>query len=249
MTEAASTRPALVGVTHSGDGADRLIRACHERGYAVIHVPLTEFAPVPDLEAVQRAVLSLPGGGWIILSSPHGAHTLTQFFQPAQLRAFRLAAVGEATANPLTQAGFRVRFVPSEASGAVLGRELPAEAGQTALHLTSDQARTDLQVALEARGLRYQRLTLYRTRSRTPSPSELTNLLRADVVMLASSSAAEQLAACGGQRLAVAVMGPQTARTARELGFQQVLVASRPGLPELLMVVNDYLEFTPQQHS
>lgn len=231
-------------VTHSGAGATALIQVFQSMGAQVSQVPLTEFTDPEDAGGVRQQLRNLGEVQWLLVSSPHAAEVLAGQLDVQNWPDVRFAAVGEATAEVLRTQGFPVDFVPGRASGTALGQELPARAGELALHLTSDRARDDLPTALRARGIRYQRLTLYRTRLRPPSETERRVLHSADVVTLASSSAAEQLALSGELAVPVAVMGQQTARTARQLGFQTVWVAQEATLAGLQQVVAEHLSST-----
>jgi uroporphyrinogen-III synthase len=69
-------------------------------------------------------------------------------------------------------------------------------------------------------------VTAYRTLARAPGPEELETLRGAEVVVLASGSAARSLAASGGAGDAALVcIGPRTAGVAREVGLSVGLVA------------------------
>ncbi len=144
-----------------------------------------------------------------------------------------MAAVGPSTARALAARGIRADFVPSTPGARHLGAELPTLGGKTALHLTSHLAEADLQHALEARGLTYSRAELYRTEPAPLTPRAQQALLRADVVTLASGSAARFLAQVAGTAFKVAAMGPQTAEAARAAGFLHVTVAHESTLEAL----------------
>lgn len=225
-----------MSITHSGEGAERLVHNLSALRASVYHVPLVEFQsltpPVVDLTAVN----------WLVLTSPQGVRSLHSILNGLDVPpGLRWAAVGESTAQAMRRAGLPVHFIPSRATGQSLGAELPCHPADTVLHVTSDQSKEDLAEAVSARAVTYQRLVLYRTVPREPDPAELALLLTSDAVTLASSSAAQHLARLGGLPLPVVVMGQQTARTARDVDFQTVIVAPTPSLAALENAVIQFL--------
>ena len=67
-----------------------------------------------------------------------------------------------------------------------------------------------------------------------PGENELERLKAADVVTLASGSAARHLADLAGTDFSVAAMGPQTADAARAAGFERIWLATSPSLEALV---------------
>lgn len=219
-----------MAVTREAGKNAALTQLLQRRGAAVTEVPLIEFVTLPPEQATLAQWRDFDG--WTVLTSPQGARA----YLASGLRGGRLAAVGEATAQPLREAGLSVAFVPSRADALTLARELPAQAGERALHFTSDLSADRLGSELAQRGVVYERGVLYRTASALLSPAQQGELLRADLVTLASGSAAHALAAATGTAKPVAVMGEQTAQVARTLGFKQVRVAQQPTLEALAAV-------------
>lgn len=166
----------------------------------------------------------------MVVTSPQGARAL--YGVGVQVD-WPLAAVGKSTAQELERLGFKVEFQSSRATGRVLGQELPVRAGQRVLHVTSDQAQDDLQGALQARGVEYQRVALYRTVTRSLDSAEQRLLRDSPVIVLASGTAARALAALVPPSAALVVMGGQTACAARTAGFQRVVQAANPDLEAL----------------
>ncbi|MGY2895409.1 uroporphyrinogen-III C-methyltransferase [Deinococcus sp. UYEF24] len=228
-----------VAVTRTRDGGSGLSEMLRARGASVLEVPLIRFAPASDASAVVSALQHRGNFDWLLLSSNQAVASLFGALDAAGLDArllggLKIAAVGPSTARSLQERGLRADFVPGTPGARHLGAELPATAGMRALHLTSQLAEAELQAALEARGVVYERVEGYRTVPAEPELNELERLKAADVVTLASGSAARHLAALAGTDFTVAVMGPQTADAARELGFRSVVVASTPSLEALV---------------
>ncbi|WP_216324704.1 uroporphyrinogen-III C-methyltransferase [Deinococcus aestuarii] len=227
-----------VAVTRTRDGASVLSDLLRARGASVLEVPLIRFAETAREAELHARLRDLTGVAWLLLTSNQAASALFTHLgrlglDARHLAGVRVAAVGPSTARSLAERGLRADFVPATPGAAHLGAELPAHPGEVALHLTSQVAEADLERELEARGLRYERAELYRTEPARPGEHAMNRLRAADVVTLASGSAARHLAALAGTDLAVAAMGPQTADAARRAGFTRVTVAEAPTLEAL----------------
>lgn len=232
-----------VAVTRTRDGSSALADLLRSKGAHVLEVPLIRFEAVTDTRTLYAQLRTLSdrqasGVEWLILSSNQAVSALFAHLDQLGLDAralcgVKVAAVGPSTARSLQERGIKADFVPSTPGAAHLGRELPAAVGASVLHLTSQLAEADLQGALEARGLNYQRAELYRTVPAVPTENELERLKAAEVVTLASGSAARHLAELAGTDFKVAVMGPQTAEAARAVGFKQVQMAETASLESL----------------
>ncbi|MBB5234576.1 uroporphyrinogen-III C-methyltransferase [Deinococcus budaensis] len=227
-----------VAVTRTRDGASGLSDVLRARGASVLEVPLIRFAETGDEAALHARLRDLAGVGWLLLTSNQAVTALfTQLerlgLDARHLAGVRLAAVGPSTARSLAERGLRADFVPATPGARHLGAELPARPGEVTLHLTSQLAEDELERALVTRGLRYERAELYRTEPAQPGEHALARLRGADVVTLASGSAARHLAALAGTDFVVAAMGPQTADAAREAGFTRVTVAQGASLEAL----------------
>lgn len=227
-----------VAVTRTRGGSSGLSDLLRARGANVLEVPLIRFEETGEPDALHARLRNLSGVDWVALSSNQAVSALFAHLELLNLDAralsgVQLAAVGPSTARSLAERGLRADYVPPTPGARHLGEGLPASAGQTVLHLTSQVAEAELQTALEARGLHYVRAELYRTVPAVPELNELERLKAAEVITLASGSAARHLAALVGTEFKVAAMGPQTADAAREVGFTQVWVAASPSLDAL----------------
>ena len=227
-----------VAVTRTREGASGLPQLLRGLGAGVLEVPLIRHAPSGEPDTVRAVLGDLSWVSWLLLSSGQAVASLFSELDEVgldvrALGALKIAAVGPATARSLWERGIRADFVPSTPGARQLGAELPAVPGQELLHFTSQLAEPELQDALEGRGLNYVRLEGYRTERADPEASELERLKSADVVTLASGSAARHLAALAGTDFVVAVMGPQTEAAARAAGFRRVVVAQNPSLEAL----------------
>jgi len=177
-----------------------LARALSEAGHEAECVPLIALEPLGD------EPIDLDGYDWVLVTSATGARELRR---RGRGRPGRFAAIGRATADALGGADLVAGVSTQEG----LLAELPRPAGRV-LFAGAESARRLLVEALDA-----DFVPLYRTRELAPE------LPDADLVVLASPSAARAYAAIGGRGPAVSI-GPETTSAAKSLGLDIVGEAS-----------------------
>jgi uroporphyrinogen-III synthase len=190
---------------------EELARALREAGHEAECVPLIAVEPLGD------ASIDLEGYDWVVVTSATGARELRR---RGRGRPGGFAAIGPATADALGGADLVARVSTQEG----LLAELPRPAGRV-LFAGAESARRMLADELDA-----DFVPLYRTRELAPE------LPDADLVVLASPSAARAYAAIGGRGPAVSI-GPETTSAARSLGLEVVGEASTQDLDGLLAAV------------
>ena len=174
---------------------EELAQLLRRHGLDVVIEPLIAVEPLGD-EPVEAG-----GYDWAVVTSVTGARELRR----RKLgRPSRVAAIGRATADAFGGAD----LVPRVATQEGLLAELPQPAGRVLFAGAEDARR------LLVRELGADFVPLYRTRPLRPSaPPE------ADLVVLASGSAARAFAALGVAIPAVSI-GPETTRVARGAGLE-----------------------------
>lgn len=176
---------------------ERLAAALAERGYDVVIEPLIAVEPLGD------DPIDLDGYDWLIVTSPTGA---SEVRRRGRGRAGRIAAIGQTTADALGGAD----LIPAVSTQEGLLAELPRPAGRV-LFAGAEGARRLIVDELSA-----DFVPLYRTRELQPK-----RMPDADVVLLASPSAARALAALGRELPAVSI-GPETTKAAESCGIRVV---------------------------
>jgi uroporphyrinogen-III synthase len=176
--------------------AAELVARLEALGHEVVPCPLVETEPLGD------APVDVEGYDWVIVTSRTGAEELRRRMRGSPRR---VAAIGRGTAEALGGAD----LVPAVSTQEGLLEALPRPAGRV-LFAGAEDARPLLADALGA-----DVVALYRTRRLRPVdfPSE------ADVVVLASASAAEAYGALGLRVPAISI-GPQTTAAARAGGVR-----------------------------
>jgi uroporphyrinogen III methyltransferase/synthase len=156
-----------------------------------------------------------------------------------------VACVGEQSAAAMIAWGIRPDLVPSteQSSEGLLADWPEYEPGYDALDRVllprADIATETLSAGLIERGWQVDDVTAYRTVRAAPPPAETREAIKTggfDAVMFTSSSTVRNLVGIAGKPHAssiIAVIGPQTAKTAQELGLRVDVRADSPSAAAL----------------
>lgn len=227
----------VVLVARAPGRAAGLLALLRERGLEAMAAPVIERAPVEDLAELEAARERLARGAydWVAVTSVNAVDALLGPATgdvpalSAQIadEPVRWAAVGPATRQALADRGLAVDLIPDVATGAGLADVFPAadpaHAPRVLLPL-GDLASDTLRSGLVAKGWAVDVVTAYRTVTRE-LPPELRRPY--DVVVVASGSAARQVAAQLGPQRVVAI-GEPSAGTARVVGHTVLATAAEP---------------------
>jgi uroporphyrinogen-III synthase len=199
-------RPLKVLVTRPAAQANALSEALRARGFDVVEQPLLEVEPLSD------DPIDVTGYDYVVVTSANGARELARRMSA---RPIRIAAIGPGTADALEQAGLHADLVAAVHTQEGLVDAFPESHGRV-LFVGAEDARMHLRDALGA-----DFLPAYRT-----VELGVGEVAEADVVLLASASAARAYANAGGRGPAISI-GPQTTAVAREGGVDVVAEAER----------------------
>jgi uroporphyrinogen-III synthase len=238
---------ATVALTRARGRNGPLAEELRAAGAEIAEVPLISTGPPRDGGAeLRRALDQLRPGSWLVLSSATAIAPLLAVLGSAEaLDEVAVAAIGPATAAALRSAGIDVGLVGDGGGGASLAEVLLARVGPGA-HVVLAQAESpspELGILLRRGGADVDEVAAYATVPRVPEPGELDSLLSADLVVLASPSAASTLAAVldAASRprsvTRIVAFGATTGAAARRLGFVDVTEAERPEVGGLLEAV------------
>jgi len=202
-----------VVVTRPPDHGEPLVQRLEQQGHEVIVCPLIELEPVgPDQ-------VDLSGYDWLVVTSANAARELGH---RATGKAARVAAIGPGTAAALSEPP---DLVPAVSTQEGLLAELPRPAGKV-LFAGAEGARKLLIEELDA-----DFVPLYRTKELVPD-----EFPEADLVVLASPSAARAFAATG-RRLPAVSIGPETTAAAERAGVEILREARTHDLEGLVNAV------------
>ena len=239
------TRPAA-----QADGLARMLRA---RGLTPVVVPTVAIDSASTIAELDAMLRYLDGASWLVLTSANGAEAVA-----ARLAAnghplpdgLRVAAVGPATADTLRAAAIRVDHVPDDYVTVAITDGLGEVRGQRIVLARADAATPDLRDALVERGAIVEEVIAYRTvEGSAPSRDPLHAALHDDLAGIAFTSGSTvrglmrlaSLADRGRVRCIPAFcIGPVTADTARQSGFDIATVAADHTALGLADAIADY---------
>ena len=223
-------------------------------GAVPVEVPTIAVEPPRTPQAVDRAIRGLVSGryAWVALTSVNAARAIREKIEELGLDAralagVRVACVGEQTAAAMVAWGIRPDLVPTgeQSSDGLLAEWPEYEPGFDALERVllprADIATETLSAGLIERGWQVDDVTAYRTVRAAPPPAPTREAIKTggfDAVLFTSSSTVRNLVGIAGKphtSSIIAVIGPQTAKTATELGLRvdvQADVASVASLAE-----------------
>lgn len=255
MTAGATLQGRRIVVTRAREQAGELVRALEEQGAEVVVAPVIKIEPLPDLTALREALGGAARYRWIVFTSQNTVHIvcdrLAEWRMPDALRPAPVAAIGPATAAALAERGVTVELVPAEHVAEGLLTELVARGGLGGARVlipAAQDAREILAVGLRTAGATVEVIPVYRTVG-TGDGGRGTSLTKEllggkiDAVTFTSSSTVRHFVDAVGReaassRYVAAVIGPVTARTARDLHVGTGLVEASPytvpGLVEAL---------------
>ena len=249
-----------VVVTRAPEQARAFISGLQELGAEVFALPMVRFAPPEDWSLLDRALGALDGFDWVLLTSQNAVrYFVTRCREldvnlPSRSARPQFAAVGSATAQAAESEGLRVAYTASRFRGEELARELAPElAGKRVLLPRSDRARPDLPQALTSIGATVVDVVAYRTLpAGVGEGATLERIRRAevDVIALASPSAFHHLSEELGEermqelsgRIALAAIGPVTAKAIRDAGLPVAIEAGESTVPGLIRAIVEYFE-------
>nr|WP_157407821.1 uroporphyrinogen-III synthase [Actinomadura atramentaria] len=231
------------------------------RGYGAVpdEVPTISVEPPRTPQQMERAVKGLVTGRyeWVVFTSTNAVKAVREKFTDYGLdaRAFaglKVAAVGEQTAAALVEFGVQPDLMPSgQQSSEGLADVWPPydedlDPINRVLLPRADIATDTLIARLTELGWECEDVTAYRTVRAAPPPAPIREAIKGggfDAVLFTSSSTVKNLIGIAGKPhnvTVIAVIGPQTAKTAEEYGLRVDVMADRPSVSALAEALAEY---------
>ncbi len=232
------------------------------RGHGAVpeQVPTIAVEPPRTPQQMERAVRGLVTGRfqWVAFTSANAVKAVREKFEEYGLdaRAFagvKVAAVGEQTAASLRAFGIAPDLMPPEheQSAEGLANCWPAyddvlDPINRVLLPRADIATEGLVARLTDLGWEAEDVTAYRTVRAAPPPAPIREAIKGggfDAVLFTSSSTVRNLIGIAGKPHSVtviAVIGPETAKTAAEFGLRVDVVAPRPSATALVEALAEH---------
>jgi len=237
-------------VPRTRDQAGVLSQALRSYGALPVEVPTIAVEPPRTPAPMERAVKGLVDGrySWVAFTSTNAVKAVREKLEEFGLdaRAFagvKVAAVGETTAQALVEFGIRPDLVPSgeqSSEGLLADWDECDDAVDRVLLPRADIATDTLLAGLKELGWQVDDITAYRTVRAAPPPAETREALKGggfDAVLFTSSSTVRNLVGIAGKphdTTVLACIGPQTAKTADELGLRVDVQAPVPDVATLV---------------
>jgi uroporphyrinogen-III synthase len=232
-------------LTRSAEDSREWADAVTAEGARPIVFPCIRTEPIDDPALTARLATAIARADWLIFTSRRGVAAIADRIGAELPRRVRIAAVGDTTAECLTERFGRVDHIgPGRAAG--LGHELAAELGlrrgaRCVLALAENAGRA-LEKTLAAAGATVERFDVYRTVPMGPlKPKRRLSTLGCDTVIFASPSAVtgfDNQVNVDTARLLVTI-GPSTSAAVRERHWN---VTAEAGEPSLSGIIESVLE-------
>ena len=232
-------------VTRTRHQASELAEQLTTLGAEVLQAPTIDIHPPQDWAPVDDAIQNISNFDWLILTSSNGVEGLAQRLKALNLDArhlatTKIAAVGKQTAAALSNIGITPDLIPTEFVGESLAADLITKEdlnNKNILMLRADIARPMLREKLTEAGATVHDITVYQTKIAESLPEDIITAVQEntiDWITFTSSSTVRnfiQLLADDAQTLInnqtkIASIGPQTTKTAKDLGLTLTLESS-----------------------
>ncbi|MFL6241094.1 MAG: uroporphyrinogen-III synthase [Actinomycetes bacterium] len=236
------TRPLFgwkVLVPRTKEQAGALSEQLRDYGAVPVEVPTIAVEPPRSPAPMDRGIKGLFAGRyqWAVFTSVNAVRAVVEKFRDWGLdaRAFagvKIAAVGEQTAEALVSFGIRPDLVPSgeHSSEGLLADFPPYDDVLDPINRVflprADIATETLVTGLTGHGWEVEDITAYRTVRAAPPAAATRDAIKTggfDAVLFTSSSTVRNLVGIAGKphpSTVIAVIGPQTEKTAEELGLR-----------------------------
>ncbi len=247
-----------VVVTRTRQQAGELVARLSALGAECLECPTIRVVPPDDWSPLDQAIDRLETYDWLVLTSVNGVNFFFDrlFKKDKDVRALknvRTAAIGPATAKRLREFGFRTDIVPEtyRAESVIEAFKNEPLEGKKVLLPRAKEARPILPVEVRKMGATVDEIASYQTEQVTENVEVLVGRLEehsVDVITFTSSSTVKNFkAALSSKKLEkllvgvkTACIGPITAGTARELGFNVDIEATEYTIPGLCEAILEY---------
>lgn len=243
-------------VTRSREQASQLLEMLEERGAECIELPAISVAPVQDPMAVKRILSILSSLHWIVFTSVNAVKCFFDlcFENGLDMRAFgsvRFAVIGSGTADALKEYHITADLIPNtfDAEGLLEAFKVQGVQDQHILIPKAAKTRDVLLKGLQELGAIVEPVTVYENVIPELAEDVLDSLADGvDVVTFTSSSTVRNLVTLLPTYLKeklitdvkAACIGPITARTAQELGFNVCIQPDSATIPSLVHAIERF---------
>jgi len=234
------TRPSI-----QGEEFETMVR---EYGGVPVLLPVIDIKPLNFVDKLKKSLEEK--FDWIVFTSANGVRFAFEFVKNHSVK---FCAIGPATAREIRKRNGHVDFVPDEFTAKKIAKSLPVTRGDRVLLLRAKIAPPDLRLGLENRGVFVKEIPIYDTIEKKYSPHEVREKLSPvpDFSTFTSSSTFRSflnIIKTAGidprgyfSKTTVAAIGPVTAGTILEEGFEPHIVAQDHTVRGLINAITGYV--------
>jgi uroporphyrinogen III methyltransferase/synthase len=245
-------------VTRAREQASDLVKRLSDLGAECIECPTIETVPPDDAKPLDTAIDDLSSYEWLIFTSVNGVNFFFNrlFEKNKDVRALNhvhTAVIGPATAKRLFDFGLKSDIVPESYRAESVVKAFAQEdiAGKKILLPRAKEARPVLPIELTRMGAVVDEVTAYCTKAVKDDADVILKRLKEhtiDMITFTSSSTVKNFRALLPsegldsliQGVTIAAIGPITADTARNLGFDVHIVAESYTISGLCEAIQQY---------
>jgi uroporphyrinogen III methyltransferase / synthase len=249
-------------VTRARDQAMEFTELLKLYGGDPVEFPTIEVVPPESWDALDGAIRRIEEYDWLIFTSVNGVVYFLERLNAGgkdirSLKGIKLCAIGPRTAQEIERMGVRVDLMPAEYVAEALIEQMGRQdlTGRRILIPRAAVARDILPDALTRMGARVDLVTAYRTIRPTRDVEWVKNLLQGrqiSVITFTSSSTVRNFVETFGPEearqllngVAVACIGPITAKTVEEYGMTVHILPKDSTIPSLAQAIVEH--FTTQ---
>jgi uroporphyrinogen III methyltransferase/synthase len=223
-----------VVVTRTREQASELSKKLYRLGADVIEFPTIEIKPREDLSELHAAIDRIEEFDWIVFTSQNAVRiffgALSECGRDSRsLYKNRIAAIGPASGRDIERYAIKPDLIPAEYVAEAMLEEMKTMdiSGKRILLPCAAEARETLKRGLEELGAQVERIPMYDTVIPVPvSDESLAGVVSSDVITFTSSSTVRNFFKIVERTEAIlACIGPVTAETVREHGYEPHIIA------------------------
>jgi uroporphyrinogen III methyltransferase / synthase len=251
-------------VTRARDQAVEFTELLKLYGADPVEFPTIEVVPPESWDALDEGIRRIEEYDWLIFTSVNGVVYFLERLRAGgkdirALRGIKLCAIGPRTAQEIERMGVRVDLIPDEYVAEALIEQMGRRElkGRRVLIPRAAVARDILPEALTRMGARVDVVPAYRTIRPTRDVDWVKNVLQArqiSVITFTSSSTVRNFVDMFGpdearrllQGVAVACIGPITAKTVEDYGLAVQILPKDSTIPSLAQAIVEH--FTTHSH-
>jgi uroporphyrinogen III methyltransferase/synthase len=251
-------------VTRAREQASDLVKLLSDLGAECLECPTIKVVPPDDWKPLDAAIENISSYDWLVFTSVNGVNYFFErlFAKSKDVRVLsklNIAVIGPATERKLFKFGLKSDIVPKSYRAESIIEAFGNEDvnGKKILLPRAKEARPILPVELTKMGAAVDEITSYYTKEVPDSADLLLKRLKEntiDLITFTSSSTVKNFKSILPDNIfetqmkdiTIACIGPITADTAKNLGFDVHIVANSFTIPGLCEAILDYYNVTTQ---